>query len=323
MSPHLHFAPVASQDISSFDAMVREQAAARRQQQIAARAAAVAATEASHTGAVPARVRLLGLLGEAYRHEYHTKCCAAKAAAHKLMPAQIKQRQQATLDAYCSLAQDVRGRLRVLDGVDPVLPGRPPAPAVSPQQMHKVVLEAVGCFGSMLPWSEGIVSPPPPRMHTAFSSPSLTTSGALTASNEKMAATPEIETNTAGETRQLRTMQSAPEFERAHPLSLPPEKTAFAYLPGIRNAPKPPSRPAPQECEAPPARPLGGSPDHAADAAAEEWKFPTRLSYDSQKMQASMVRRQSRLAELMADRRGLVAMSEAHNAQIVPVSASA
>jgi len=181
---------------SSFDDMVLKQRVALAAQKAAERDARNAAFAASLVGAIPARVRLMSLLSVAYDHECRSKCGVApsrglptgrslivdeldtaapaaaaapavdatmstssdddeitqalirgedvKAAEAALAKKKAEKRRAVTGAAYTALANDVALRLRNL-GVR------------TKEEMHQVSSEAIACFASMLPWSDGIV----------------------------------------------------------------------------------------------------------------------------------------------------------------------
>jgi len=136
---------------ASFEAMVAAQKQERREARLAARAAWVANMEASIADAIPIRPRLVSLLNEARRHErLRAENLYAAHSSHQLFGVlhPIRQSHLAHIDkGYRNLILDVTKRC---EGI--VKTNAPPA------NIWNIGSEAIGCFSTMLPWSDGVAN---------------------------------------------------------------------------------------------------------------------------------------------------------------------
>jgi hypothetical protein len=133
---------------------VAEQRAALFQQRLEQRTARLEAEEASIVNAVPLCVRLQSLLAEGRRHER----CQAQSRFHDDSDPQSKTLREKRLkyidNGYRNLITDVKRRGQVIAAHNPPM-----------TQQHALGTEAIGCFSSMLPWSDGIVTEEPQAPH--------------------------------------------------------------------------------------------------------------------------------------------------------------
>lgn len=121
----------------AFDVMVAKQKQDRKREQTLAREQYVTAMQTEISEAVPGRVRVQGLLSLAVAYESTTKtndCSTEEAKQEKVRAIQT---------AYKALHDDAMMRLQ--------------GEMKSPQEQFQISSEAICCFASMLPWSDGIV----------------------------------------------------------------------------------------------------------------------------------------------------------------------
>jgi hypothetical protein len=160
-----------SQNSLSNDDLAREESLRRQKEELACERQArqqafVERHEDAIVSSVPLEVRLRCLLAEGRRYERYL------ATRRRDEPADVKVQRMHYIDAgYKNLIEDVRRRSAVIAAHNP------PAP-----HQHALGSEAIGCYSSMLPWTEGVVSaevvPDSPVTEAASSSIDFSMSGA-------------------------------------------------------------------------------------------------------------------------------------------------
>jgi len=217
------------------------------------------ANETAVVTATPIDIRLRCLLAEARRYER-----ARVAERHADEPRDLRRQRERHIDAaYTNLLEDVKRRCGVIAAHNP-----------EAVHQHNLGNEAIGCFSSMLPWSEGVVTV------------DIEPSSASSVGTEPPAGTP------AG----------SPVAE------LPPAATSVAAQPPRRLPHGLRPRTTPNHAakrRSPAASPTAVTTTTTAERAASappaasyKWTVPQRLAVDNRKLAACTAARRKRLAAM-------------------------
>jgi hypothetical protein len=250
-------APVVDQ------AWTRQQRDAVRQHRATKQREFTEAHETAVVSAAPIHVRLSALLAEARRYE--VSLIRARYAAD---PRDLQDQRRRHVDAaYANLIEDVKRRCGVIAAHNP-----------EPAQQHSLGNEAIGCFSSMLPWSEGVVAVDVERPAT----PTWEAAAYHQAQQAPQLPKPAMEAD-------------APPRGRRLPRGLRPRMTPNGALKqqqqqqspdgAADHAHFPAAAPAPRASSAPP-------------AVTYRWTVPQRLAVDNRKLAACTNARRKRLATL-------------------------